>query len=275
MTRTNGQEADGSLQVLLCARHGQELAVAVDEIEAIERDRSSGLGTFLVTRTAKRIGVDRAGGVVELSRDQLRAVPPCLARPESGLRGVAEVDSSARLVVTAEFLAQEEPLRLAPPATVTRPRPDVTGVSPVREPHLFTFPLFAEPQCGSEVVVGIPFEQILEVTEPLPWIPLSVEGGFLRGVVPWRGRVASLVDLPRCLGLACDGPTPDRRLLIVRGTTRSEPLALFTGTATQRAAPSPTTELHPEDVGLRPGSFRGAFRWENRVLVIPDFDALV
>lgn len=264
------------LQVLMCDRHGQSFAVGVEEIAAIERDRSALYRTLLVDRASgERIAVDRVGGVTEIERAAICQPPERLGRVGQGLLGVVEIDGASVPLVKTCFLAAADPIRMQPEPVTRAPRARPAQV--VEEPQLLITSLRLAPTgtLRPEVVVGIPLEQVLDVSEPLPWIPLQVEGGWLRGVLAWRGQTAQLVDLARCFGLEPQMGAAEERLVIVRGTGRHEPIA-FTASATlQRVNPSQSTAIHPEDAGLRTEAIRGVFRWTNRLLVIPDLDALL
>ncbi|MGC4051887.1 MAG: chemotaxis protein CheW [Paludibaculum sp.] len=264
------------LQVLMCDRHGQSYAVGVEEIAAIERDRSALYRTLLVDRTSgERIAVDRVGGVTEIEKAAICAPPERLGRAGQGLLGVVEIDGASVPLVKASYLAAAEPIRMQPAAVV---RPASARPAPVvDEPQLLVTSLRLAPssELRPEVVVGIPLEQVLDVSEPLPWIPLQVEGGWLRGILAWRGQTAQLVDLARCFGLEPQLGAAEERLVIVRGTGRSEPIGFMASATLQRVNPSQSTAIHPEDAGLRAEAIRGCFRWTNRLLVIPDLDALL
>ncbi|MGJ5813957.1 chemotaxis protein CheW [Paludibaculum fermentans] len=264
------------LQVLMCDRHGQSFAVGVEEIASIERDRSALYRTLLVDRaTGERIAVDRVGGVTEIERASICQPPERLGLAGQGLLGVVEIDGASVPLVKTAFLATSEPIRMQP-ALIARATPGRIAPA-VEEPQILvtTLRLARSNTLRPEVVVGIPLEQVLDVSEPLPWIPLQVEGGWLRGILAWRGQTAQLVDLARCFGLEPQLGAAEERLVVVRGTGRHEPIAFMASSALQRVNPSQSTAIHPEDVGLRTEAIRGVFRWTGRLLVVPDIDALL
>ncbi|WP_228486848.1 chemotaxis protein CheW [Paludibaculum fermentans] len=264
------------LQVLMCDRHGQSFAVGVEEIASIERDRSALYRTLLVDRaTGERIAVDRVGGVTEIERASICQPPERLGRAGQGLLGVVEIDGVSVPLVKTAFLAAVDPIRIQP-AVITRPSAGRAAPA-VEEPQILitSLRLARSNTARPEVVVGIPLEQVLDVSEPLPWIPLQVEGGWLRGILAWRGQTAQLVDLARCFGLEPLLGAPEERLVVVRGTSRHEPIAFMASAALQRVNPAHAIAIHPEDAGLKTEAIRGVFRWTSRLLVIPDIDALL
>ncbi|WP_321475595.1 CheW domain-containing protein [uncultured Paludibaculum sp.] len=264
------------LQVLLCDRQGQSYAVGVEEIASIERDRSALYRTLLVDRVSgHRIAVDRVGGVTEIERTAICEPPARLGRASQGLLGIVDIEGASVPFVTTRFLSTAEPIEIQPEA-VSRAIPKDRAL-PEDTPQLLVTNLrlakleFPMP----EIVVGIPLEQVLDVSEPLPWVPLTVSGGWVRGVLAWRGQTAQVVDLARCFGLEPQLGAGEERVVIVRGTGRHEPLAFMTSPTLQRVSPSQSTAVSPETVGLRTEAIRGVFRWTNRLLIIPDFDALL
>lgn len=264
------------LQVLLCDRQGQTFAVGVEEIASIERDRSALYRTLLVDRVSgERIDVDRVGGVTEIERSAICQPPDRLTKAGQGLLGIVDVDGAIVPFVNTRFLLSKEPIQLLPEA-ISRPAAK-NGVPLVEQPQILISTLRLAPTeaLRPEVVVGIPLEQVLDVSEPLPWIPLQVSGGWLRGVMAWRGQSAQLVDLARCFGLEPQLGAPEERMVVVRGTRRHEPIAFVASAGLQRVIPYQTVAVHPEDAGLRPETVRGVFHWTNRLLVIPDLDALL
>lgn len=261
-----------ALQLLRCERGGQLFAVPVDEIESIERGRT---GTLLVARhDDSRIPVDRVHGVTEVDHDSLITLPPRLSQAGGGLRGVVQIDGVSLPCVTAAYLGNARPIAVQP-AAVQRPLVEIANDS--RDPQLLVFrlPLATSGLGVPEIVVATPIEQVLEICEPQPWFPLQVTEGWIRGIVPWRGHAAPLLDLARCFGLEPATVRPEDRIVIVRGTSRQAPLALQTSSVLQRVSPFHATAVDTQDAGLRSEAVRGVFDWLGRLLVIPDYDALV
>jgi chemotaxis signal transduction protein len=257
---------------LRCERGGQLYAVPVDEIESIERGRA---GTLLVSRhDATRIPVDRVHGVAEIDHDALITLPPRLAASGSGLRGVVEIDGVNLPYVTAAYLNTDQPIPVTP-AAVERPPAEIPEDTADPQLLVFRLPLATTGQGLPEIVVATPIEQVLEICEPLPWFPLQVTEGWVRGIVPWRGHAAPLLDLACCFGLEPSPIRPEDRIVLVRGTSRYAPLALQTSTVLQRVSPYQATAADLNETGLRPEAIRGVFDWLGRLLVIPDYDALV
>jgi chemotaxis signal transduction protein len=266
------------LQLLVCRRAGQTLAVPVGEIDSIERTRLGQYPMHLAEHsTGARLGVDSVGGVIEVPREELVAPPPRIARAASRVIGVARVEGQAILVVHSGFLAREGSIEVPWSPAVKRSSVPISGPIPeTNEPRLLTFMLSVDGPESRSVVVGIPLEQIVAAVEPSEWVPFEGSDGVLRGIVPWRGRSASLVDLSAALGMGrSEDSTTGRRMLIVRGTAREEPVALRTDAATQRIAPELAEQIEPASLGFTSRVLRGAFRWRDATLVVPDFDALV
>lgn len=268
--------AEAVLQVLLCDRGGQSYAVGVEEIASIERDRSALYRTLLVERASgERIAVDRVGGVTEIERSALCEPPVRLGWASQGLLGLVEIEGTSVPLVSARFLAVSNPIVMEP-AAVSRPVPkDVAPPEETPQLLITNLRLAAGSGPGPEIVIGIPLEQVLDVSEPLPWVPLSVTGGWVRGVVAWRGQTAQVVDLARCFGLEPRWGAAEDRVVIVRGTGRPETLAFMASTSLQRVSPSRSMAVSPAEAGLRTEAIRGVFHWTGRLLVIPDFDALL
>lgn len=268
--------AEAALQVLLCDRQGQSYAVGVEEIASIERDRSALYRTLLVDRaTGLRIAVDRVGGVTEVDRAALSAPPRRLGAASQGLLGLLAMEGTSVPLVTARFLAGTGAIEMQPEAVSRIPSSDLAARAETPQLLISALRVAEGTGPGPEVVVGIPLEQVLDVTEPLPWVPLSVTGGWVRGLLAWRGRTAQVVDLARCFGLEPRRGADEERVVIVRGTGRAEPLAFMAPAALQRVSPSRSVAVPAEEAGLRGAAIRGVFRWTGRLLVVPDFDALL
>jgi len=260
-----------ALQLLRCERGGHLYAVPVDEIESIERGRA---GTLLVARhDAARIPVDRVHGVTEIDQDALITLPPRLAASGSGLRGVVQIDGVHLPYVSAAYLNTDQPIPVTP-AAVDRPLVEIPEDTVDPQLLVFRLPLATAGHGLAEIVVATPIEQVLEICEPLPWFPLQVTEGWVRGIVPWRGHAAPLLDLARCFGLEPSPIRPEDRIVLVRGTSRYAPVALQTSSILQRVSPYQAATVEITETGLRPEAVRGAFDWLGRLLVIPDYDAL-
>lgn len=65
---------------------------------------------------------------------------------------------------------------------------------------------------------GIPVSEVLEVQALQYFSPVPGTPGFIRGAVPWRGAIISLLDLGRLLGVPDPGLTDLRACLIVEAS---------------------------------------------------------
>lgn len=258
------------VQMLWCETGGQPFAVMAEEIEAVERDRQNMLHRILVTRgRGSRIPVDRVGGVREIPGGEVLPLPDSM--PEScGLHGVVDWEGRKVALVSSDFLQRGCTIQALPERTI--PRFPSLSAEPVSEPHLMTFAL-GKMLDGTQVVAALPVEQILEVCEALEWVPLDVPGGRMMGLVPWRGVTAPLVDLAHVFDLR---PEPERskRLVIARGTMRSQPVALWAPEVLQRVSPTRTRAASMVEPLLAGAPLRGVFHWLNRLMLIPDLDQL-
>lgn len=258
------------VQMLWCETGGQPFAVLADEIESVERDRNNMLHRVLVTRGSNgRIPVDRVGGVKEIPGGDVLSLPESLP-PDSGLRGVVDWDGRKVALVSSEFLARG----CVVPELRPRSIPAFPGLhaEPVSEPHMMTFTI-GKMLDGTTVVAALPVEQILEVCEALEWVPLEVPSKRMMGLVPWRGITAPLVDLATVFDLTVE-PERGRRMLVAKGTTRPQPVAIWAPELLQRVSPTRTRAAAMVEPLLAGAPLRGVFHWLNRLMLVPDLDQL-
>lgn len=272
------------LQLLRCERAGRLYGVPVDEIESIERQRPTPIRTFLVPRGGGvPVEVDRVGNVTEVDEASVLMPPARLGTACPGLVGLVELDGSTlpliRLSLLASLPAESTGASALAAALPALPlRPPERGPAPTAPPrpslHLLAFRLALD---GAEfhmpLFIATPVGQVLEVTEPCPWVPLETDGRWLRGLLSWRGQAAAVVDLAAGLGLRRHD-TAVERLLIVRGTATPTPLALPVPTTLQRITGEGTWQIDPADAGLDHHAVRGVWRTRDRLVVIPDYDAM-
>lgn len=258
------------VQMLWCETGGQPFAVLADEIESVERDRQNMLHRVLIRRdSGGRIPVDRVGGVREISAGEVLPLPDSVP-PGTGLRGVVDWDGRKVALVSGEFLARGCVVSELQSRAVRHLSP--LQADPVTEPHMMTFSL-GHMLDGTQVVAALPVEQILEVCEALEWVPLEVQTGRMMGLVPWRGLTAPLVDLAKVFDLGGDVER-GRRMVIARGTSRPQPVALWAPEILQRVSPTRTRAAAMVEPLLVGAPLRGVFHWLNRLMLIPDLDQL-
>jgi len=258
------------LQLLWCETGGQPFAVLADEIESVERDRQNMLHRLLVIRDGgSRIHVDRVGGVKEVHRTEVLPLPDSIPG-DCGLRGVVDWEGRKVALVSGEFLRRG----CVVAALRDRAISAFPGLKaePVTEPHLMTFSL-GRMLDGTPVVAALPVEQILEVCEALEWVPLEVSSRRMMGLVPWRGLTAPLVDLAAVFDLG-GGAERGKRMLIAKGTTRPQPVAIWAPEQLQRVSPTRTRAASMVEPLLAGAPLRGVFHWLNRLMLIPDLDQL-
>lgn len=58
---------------------------------------------------------------------------------------------------------------------------------------------------------------VLEVCAPAGMTDIPCAPGFIGGVIALRGRILAIVDLAALFGLAAEAPTPEERVVVLRG----------------------------------------------------------
>jgi chemotaxis signal transduction protein len=245
--------------------------------------RSYSGGSVLIVNSPGRswgLAVDR------VSRFQGVPAPPSPVPPAmtdtraAAVRGVIVDDNSLILYLSAAALhpdtAPAPPLPVEPPAPAVRRLDAATRIGPgrlllVSPPN--RVPPGLLPTLRSRLLFGISYSQVAEIVSgiepsPVPWAPPHV-----LGLIAWRNRPVTVVDVGALLGLEPVERQAAARLLIVHSPRWRTPIAIPAGRDIQ-SRPLPLSN-RPCRLGLNLGHARGMFEIAaDEFVVVPDADAI-
>ena len=127
-------------------------------------------------------------------------------------------------------------------------------------------------RAGPAVELGVPGEQVLELGPPETPRPLPGGPRWVAGLLPWRGRLVPMVDLPSRLG--CELPGPGRTLYLKLSGRAARAVAVRIGEVVGPAL-VPSLADQPPACGVPPAWIRGVARLGRVPLVVLDPAALV
>jgi purine-binding chemotaxis protein CheW len=220
--------------------------------------------------------VDRVSQVTPVAASGVVALPPLAVNPEAPFfRGLVRLDADWLLLLAPERLGPapetDGPWQASsPPLT-----PDLAALAGRRQgtDQMILFPA-ADPQRGQKrLSFGLSVAQVLEVSEPLPILPVPLAPGHVRGLIHWHGLALPVLDLAGRLGLP---PTDaDRKArLVIAYAGREAGVAAFLVRAPVRVLPLPVPH-QPCDrpLPLEQALTLAAFDLRGEAVVIPDLAA--
>lgn len=127
---------------------------------------------------------------------------------------------------------------------------------------------------GSELY-GVDVHRVREVTPVLRITPVPLTRAFIRGVMNLRGRVITVIDLRRRLGLEEVPDTPETRIVVAE--VGGEPVGMIVDavqevvTIPQEAVPIPDHLAAP----ISHDCISGLAKIDNQLVIMLDLDAVL
>ena len=220
--------------------------------------------------------VDRVSQVTSVAASGVVALPPLVFNPEAPFfRGLVRLDADWLLLLAPERLGPAPESDGAWQASPPPPPPDLAALASRRHgaEQMILFPA-AGPQRGQKrLSFGLSVAQVLEVSEPLPILPVPLAPGHVRGLIHWRGLALPVLDLAGRLGLP---PTEaDRKArLVIAYAGRDAGVAAFLVRSPVRVLPLPVPH-QPCDrpLPLEQALTLAAFDLRGETVIIPDLAA--
>ena len=125
-------------------------------------------------------------------------------------------------------------------------------------------------------MIGLPIEKVHDVFFPSNFTPVPLAISQIAGVLNLRGRIVTIIDLSKIMGLrAVNEDVGERPAVGVNYANES--YGLLTDTLGE-VVTLPDNLFEPNPVNLDPGwaqLSQGTYRLENELLVVLDIDALI
>jgi purine-binding chemotaxis protein CheW len=126
---------------------------------------------------------------------------------------------------------------------------------------------------GEEYAIDI--GSIDEIVKPRPVTEVPFAPAFCPGIVSLRGRIVTMLDLRKRLGLPAAAPGRSARVVVARGGTRVVGLLVDAVTGVVRIAPE-AVEATPAVVGGADGEFlNGLARVDGRLVILLNLDRVL
>lgn len=253
--------------------HVSPLAGEFGSVLVVDRERPWGLAVDRVAR-------------LETGAATLQPLPAPAAGPgTSCFRGVIAEGDSLTLWLAPEFLRADA----APPAAAKREAPGpatAVAAAPATGPARAKarLLLFSPPNRiagsapggqASRLLFGISYSQAIEIVSGVRYTPVPGAPHHVLGLVPWRSRSVTVVDVGALLGLAPAAARADGQIVIVRSPRWQSLIAIPVGGGVHtRTLPLPHGPC-PPGITLDPAHVRGAFSLDDeRLLAMLDIDAM-
>jgi len=139
--------------------------------------------------------------------------------------------------------------------------------------HLVTFPLGKE-RCGVEVTLV----QEVQRLEPQTWSLVPCTPGFIVGAVNIRGRIYSVMDAGRFLGLPSRPPSETAHVLLVQDGSQGEEGGMELGILADdvpQVAIVPLAEVHQSSATISPQALEYVRGVTDDMLIILDLERLL
>lgn len=137
------------------------------------------------------------------------------------------------------------------------------------------FPAMAKKISDRQVFFLISSFQVDEIIDNVPVSSVPFSGQETEGIADWRDRIMPVIRLEHFLGIQPEGR--GMRMLVVRAQDnrqiQTEGLKgiIRVGTGIRNVSmPIPCAPVKPEDWFSSTDMVKGAFDWENSLLVVPD-----
>ncbi len=122
---------------------------------------------------------------------------------------------------------------------------------------------------------GIDIQRVQEINKPAEWTPVPHAPSYVLGIFSLRGKMVTLIDLARKMGVPPSPPGGEARNIIVNSETETIGLRVDTVCGVLEMDPEKTSPP-PSNLGPIQGSYiKGVLRTDEKLLAVLDVDKVL